>query len=264
MADRFNVLDQRYPSTFDEELSHGRIPNKRKFRQYGTNPDVDMSTGFNVVWNLGGAMYPGFNATAEDFVTIVSTDAGDSATGIGARVVLLAEGLDQNYNRVPPEFVTLNGTTQVVSVNKYLRLPQMFVMSAGSNILNVGTITVAQQGDPAIIFVSMRPDTNNSLQAVYTSPADETTTIHQIVVSLSSQTSGNATIRSMARFFGSAFLVGSEFSVRANGSSFINREFKIASQTFGPKTDFQIVASADSNNMSVSADADFVLETEIA
>lgn len=266
MADKFNVLDLAFASNFGEELAQGRIPGKRNVRTIGINPDVDMGAGFASVWALGG-FYPGFDPVTEDFVEVTSDNINDTAGGTGARAVVLIDGLDENYNRLPNEVLVMNGPGGVISAAKYLRLPKILTASAGSNRFNLGQITAKQVSTPANIFAVMEIGYNQSMGAFFTTAVDEFSTITELYASLDSQVSGNIQARLMGRGFGSAFVVGNELSVRANGSSFTRRAFTNPNGAtitgIPPKTDFMATASSDTNNMSLRVEYDLTLTTRI-
>lgn len=101
---------------------------------FGYNPDLDTSE--ESVWPDGGTIA---HPTVASVLDIVSSDAADASAGTGARTVYI-EGLDGDYNIVS-EIVTLNGTTNVSTVEEYLYINQFYVVTAGSGGANAGTIT---------------------------------------------------------------------------------------------------------------------------
>jgi len=83
--------------------------------------------------------------------------------------LLLIQGLDANYNQIQ-ETVIPNGVSAVNTVNSYIRINGFGVIAAGSNMTNVGDITlqlVAGGSAQGII----RAGIGTSQQAVLTVPA---------------------------------------------------------------------------------------------
>ncbi len=60
------------------EVGEHNIPNIDYIHKFGRNPDIDTGS-FEAIWN-GGGDYTGFNATAEETISVVSTDATDTGT----------------------------------------------------------------------------------------------------------------------------------------------------------------------------------------
>lgn len=82
---------------------------------------------------------------AADNLTIVSTSANDSfPSGTGVRLFRIT-GLDNNYKEIT-ENIFMNGTTPVITTNKFLRINDTLMLLAGSatngNAQSQGTITV--------------------------------------------------------------------------------------------------------------------------
>jgi len=104
-------------------------------QKFGENQDVD-SAAIEDIWSYGGVRpKPG---DAELF-NIVSTSTNDTAAGTGARLVLVS-GLDENYN-VQEEYVSMNGTSNVSTVNTYRNINRLLVATVGSAEANQGAIT---------------------------------------------------------------------------------------------------------------------------
>lgn len=122
------------------EIARGNVNGIRLKSKFGTNPDLD--TTQEDVWETGGNIhYP----TAAQTFTIVSSDANDAAAGTGARTVYV-QGLDANYD-FQSEFVTLNGTSNVTTVNSYLRMHRAYVVEVGSSGQEEGDITATWTTD---------------------------------------------------------------------------------------------------------------------
>ena len=134
---------------------------------YGTTPAT--ANLFRTVWeNMGTTEYV-FPSSAVT-MNLVSAAAGDTAT-------ITIVGLDSGYNAITENLV-LNGTTNVPTVNQYLRINSMFV-SVGSATNPSGVITLINGGVTyAQINTGVFNGTTSSLgatqMAVYTVPAGYT------------------------------------------------------------------------------------------
>lgn len=119
---------------FGLQVARNQIQGHSGIIVFGYNPDLDTSE--ESVWPDGGIVA---HPTVASVLDIVSTDAADASAGTGARTVFI-EGLDGDYNIVS-ETVTLNGTTNVSTVEEYLYINQFYVVTVGSGGANAGTIT---------------------------------------------------------------------------------------------------------------------------
>jgi hypothetical protein len=128
-----------------------------------------------------------------------STDDDGAPVGTGA-LTLKVEGLDENYNH-QEETVTLNGRTEVNTVNSYLRVNKISVVTVGTGGANAGiiyaydtsdTVTAGVPQTATKIFAQMAVGANVSLQGMYTVPVGKTFTIVQILASIGDS---NATAR---------------------------------------------------------------------
>ena len=72
------------------------------------------------------------------------------------------------------EFVILNGTTPVATVNNYLRVNNFHVMFANGITVSAGNIDIRQVATPANIMDRIGIGGNMSLQAFYTVPLGKT------------------------------------------------------------------------------------------
>lgn len=121
---------------FGFQVARGQISFHQSIQVFGYNPDIDTSE--ESVWPDGGTVPHPTVASVLDIVS-TSTDDDGSPAGTGARTVFI-EGLDGSYN-VVSETVTLNGTTNVSTINSYLYINQFYVATAGSGGANAGDIT---------------------------------------------------------------------------------------------------------------------------
>lgn len=164
------------PGEFRTLLLLGFIGGQSIVTKFGTNSDIDTGTVPEDIWEGGGA-YNGW-ATAAEICQIASASANDTAAGTGARTVQIT-GLDANYD-VQSETLTLNGTSQVDTVNSYIRIHTATVLSAGSGGVNAGILTVRQKVTTANVFLSMVAGRNQTNCSAYTVPAGFTAIMEKI------------------------------------------------------------------------------------
>ena len=66
-------------SDFGTEVARGLYPGYAISRKFGRNTDIDTTTTPEDIYN-GGSVYTGFNATANENIAVVSSDANDTGT----------------------------------------------------------------------------------------------------------------------------------------------------------------------------------------
>jgi len=135
---------------------------------------VITTTTNSTVWTKTGLYsYP---ASAIQ-MTVSSSNAADTAAGAGARV-LFVNGLDANYAPIS-EYISLNGQTPVTTTKSYLRINGLNVVNGAANVgkISIGTGTVTA-GVPATVYGEVTVGNVNSLQAVYSVPANYDAYMH--------------------------------------------------------------------------------------
>ena len=151
---------------FDLKLSANRIPFIAGVSKYGYNSSIINST--EDVWSNGGIL--SFLSSAET-MNIVSTEAADKGTptaGTGARTVEIF-GVDENYMPIS-ETVTLNGTTNVLTVKSFLRVNRMRVSTVGTGEVNEGVIS-ATASTASTVQAAIPADSGSTFKSQYTVPA---------------------------------------------------------------------------------------------
>lgn len=160
----------------------------RRVTALGNNPDVDTGTVPEDIWPLGG-VYPFLSvATA---LEILSSDINDTAAGTGGRTVLI-NGLDGNYDEVA-QIVTLNGTTPVSIPTPLLRVNSAILMTAGSNEVNIGNITIR---DTATVTARayLQAGSGITRSSIYTVPNGYTLVINSMVFTINRAANANDAI----------------------------------------------------------------------
>lgn len=165
-------------------------------QKFGRNSLV--GTSFAPIALNGVYQTPSTNQTLE----MLSSNAGDTSAGAGARKVLLQGKyfsggllLDQE------EEVTMNGTTPVTLTKSWARTPRMFVLESGTyasmtSVSALGTITLRDQGGSGVDWLVMDQfSTNNSAGqsqcALYTTPNNTRSVLYSPTFSIDSNKVGN-------------------------------------------------------------------------
>lgn len=188
-----NLNPPAVASEFGMAVAWGLVKGYTRVAAFGFNPDIDTSSVPEDVWT-GGGLYPWMSASTN--LEIVSTNLNDSATGTGARTILVS-GLDANYVAVT-QAITLNGTTAVALVTPLFRVNSMLILSSGTGKTNAGQINLRDVTGGTIRSI-IGAGLGITQQAPYTVPAGFTLQI----VSIYSAITGTGTTRSadLSTFF---------------------------------------------------------------
>ena len=154
---------------FELQVARGQIPGHSIIHVFGHNPDVDNNVEATV-WPIPGATLG--HPASPTIMKISSSSANDTAAGTGARTVYIL-GINGTGGYVE-EVVSLNGQTEVSTVNTYDAIERMQVLTAGSGganagIIYAGTGTVTS-GVPAVPYSAMGVGDNTSLVGHWTCP----------------------------------------------------------------------------------------------
>ena len=156
---------------FELQVGRGQISGHSVVHVFGHNPDVD--TTEVTIWPATGLLgYP----ASPTIMKISSSSTDDASAGTGARTVYIL-GINGTGGYVS-ETVTLNGQTEVNTVNSYTAIQQMSVASVGSGGKNAGVIYAGTgtvtAGVPAVAYSAMDVGDNLSLVGQWTCPAEHT------------------------------------------------------------------------------------------
>lgn len=172
-----------------------------------------VGTSAETLWPESAAYsFPAAAATMQ----VSSASANDTAAGTGARTVLV-EGLSSTYAAIS-ETVTMNGQTQVATVNQYLRVNRLTVLTAGSGGANAGILYIGTgaptAGKPAVVVNLIAAGLNKSMSGFYTVPLGK-----QAQVVMKSFSTGPALVLQVSML------------TRAQGGLFVTREVLQHGQT---------------------------------
>lgn len=223
---------------------------------FGYNGDIGASE--ETVWD-GSALYAYLGAATVLKISSSSTDDDGNPVGTGARTVHI-EGLDANYLEIS-ETVTLNGQTAVNTVNEYLRVGRLEVVTVGSGLANAGDVYAGTGtvtgGVPATVYAKIPIGQNNTLMAIYTVPANKQAYLHELFV-FSGGTGGQTlTVRLVARGFGGVTHTDHKFKIPAAGGNF--RHIHTLYDVFDEKTDIEVRAVASGGSFDLAAHMEFIL-----
>ena len=163
-----------------QDLLHGHSPIKFAessihlwdgYFAFGQNPVISTGTDPEDIWESGGTK----TLFADDFlVDIVSTSAADDVGSTGALTIQIF-GLDSSYAR-KSETLSMDGTSDVVSSNKYRVIYRAIILTAGTGLTNAGVITIQDQSN--VVMLTIAVGDAQSQQAFFGIASDETAFIH--------------------------------------------------------------------------------------
>lgn len=224
--------------------------------KFGVNSNVGTASAEDM-W-AGGGDYPGFPSGAAETVEVFSDDATDATAGTGARTVRLI-GLDADFNE-QTEDISLNGVTPVVTTKTWMRLSRGYILTAGSNENNAGTITARHSVTTANVFWIILPGDGQTLVACMTVPARRRMIIDSIFAGLDANTAAStANISIRSRELGGVFRMRRQHTASVGGP--VDRTYK-RGLILPEKTDVKLrVESVTANGTSLFGEFEYILHT---
>lgn len=245
------------PSSIDYLLPQyrialGQINGIEFYEKFGRATNVDATTTPKDIWN-GGGDYTGFPTSGSpETLSIVSSDATDTAAGNGMRTLRLY-GLDGDLAE-QTEDITLNGTTPVISTKTWWRMYRAWGLSAGQTGYNAGNITIRHSTTTDNIFAVMPATFGQTQIAAKTIPGTRKGIITRIKVAISNNntTPQEATISLVTRDVDSGLWRVREPLIVSTGASAVDAN--TGGILVQPGTDTKIrVLSATSSGLIVAA-----------
>lgn len=161
------VLSENYdatvvrPTNYTSEVAMGKRQGRSTVNKFAFNADVDTGSQ-EIVASFGGT----FNImTTADTLEVVSTSANDTSLGTGARIVQII-GIDADF-LTQTELVTLNGTTAVTTVNSWLGVNRVVVISSGTSQYNEGDINIEDTAGTVGTQAQVLATSSVTQQAIY-------------------------------------------------------------------------------------------------
>lgn len=242
------------PANFLLEVQQGKVPGVSVVSVRGFNPDVDTASYEDMIpW---GGLYPWPAAAVTP--SIVSTSAADAAAGTGARTVFV-DGLNTSF--LPQnETVTMAGLTPVLLTKLYRRINSMIVSTAGTDLRNIGTVTLAQGANT---LAQILPNEGIDKSGVYTIPAGYAGYLNAVIASAAKGGQTDSLQVALATrdltVADKPFLTGFDLSLASAGSSTIEVDAFLA-RYLGPR-DFTLRCyGATANNLAVYGRLSLFLE----
>lgn len=254
MSGSYSVSNNGLSEEFFLHVSRGQVRGHRAVLRTGINQDID-SGGYESIWDFGGLyVFP----PSASVMTVSSSSASDAAAGTGARTVRVT-GLNSAYVEIQ-EDIALNGLTAVSTVNSYLRVFGLTVLTAGSGTeaagnLYVGT-GVVTAGVPAVVYAYVAIGWGASQMAQYTVPAGYTAYLLDILTSATQSAINQSTLLAIrARTLGGVFIRGGSVAIAAQLAYLDSK----TQRAFPEKTDLDAVALTTDTNVIATASVRWLL-----
>lgn len=246
-----NVL----PTNWALEAAKGNIPQTAILTRFGFNPDVDTASAEGIIQQGGNYVPP----TTARIHNISSSDINDTSAGTGARTILIF-GIDGSYNRAT-ETVTMNGTTNMPTVNSYHHIHLVQIITAGSTANNIGTISAVAQTD-ATTTITVSPGFNQSCSSVYLVPVGYKGYIMKIRARMqqSTATSG-ANIALLIQPFGGVYQTKTILGLNNSGNSEVENDYSYSCPFIIQEKSFIKLRCliATNNNTEIMAEYDLIV-----
>lgn len=135
------------------EIARGNIPGQSTVNKFGRAPN-GVQTAITDIWDRADAAevqkiwIAPTQARTHQIVSTSTSDDG-SPVGVGARTIEIF-GLTSWAAEEVSEIITMNGTTDVPTVNAYVIIHLMRVVTKGATNINVGIITATADTDTTV------------------------------------------------------------------------------------------------------------------
>ena len=240
---------------FLNAVSLGLIPGYTAVVIAGHNPDID-ATPEEDIWEGGGSL--SYLSSAET-MNIASTAAADDDGSTGVETILV-KGLDASYLEIQ-EVVTMNGTSNVLTSNSYLRVHQLIAQTAGTGLTNAGIIT-ATASSAATVQCEMDAGEGTSQNSHYTIPAGKSGIVLRVELD-SHKTVGASPLvefMGMVRPFGGAWIqvFGRHMETDVDDSIVVEQP---VAPLISAKTDIRMAVSSDKADTEVRSRMYLLLKT---
>jgi hypothetical protein len=225
---------------FDLQVARGQVMEHSTVNIYGFQPTV--TTTQIPAWEVAGAYtYP----TAATLMNLVSSEAGDTS----ATVVI--QGLDAGFNPIS-EVLALNGITDVVTTNLYLRINSMAVRTGSPT----GAITLKDPTNTTT-YARINALIGRTQMSLYTVPAGYTLFLSRVNVyaSLNGFTADFLTYRNVSTLNPSGVR---SITQQAPFTNYYEAQ-RVMPRPFVEKTDIQLQCRTSANTAAVSISAEAYL-----
>ena len=222
-ADKVYVINKRpinASGDYGLDVQRGLIPGVTFNNKFGRN--FATATG-DAIWSASTAYTEPASA---ELCNVVSTDVNDDGDPVdtGARTISIT-GINELYDIVT-ETVTMNGTTNVSTVNKYWNIHRAYVTTAGSSGGAEGTITITSTAAGTPVIGSIAVGYNQTQSTVYMVPRNYTAYINLPNVSGQNTTANSlCDIGCFKKDFGGVFRVQMDFNLTGGTTAYMPKVF---------------------------------------
>ncbi len=248
------------------EVARGFYENVSHFNKFGRSTNVDNGVTTDI-WD-------GANATDDIDIwvapttvrghNIASSSANDTSGGTGARTIRIYGLTDWNLDRVT-EDISMNGTTDVPTVNAYVIIDRMVVLTKGATDVNIGKITATAAGDNTVTAQILASEGSTQM-AIFGVPSIMNAYITRLYANTIAASTGSeikaflkANLEPEAEL--TNFLTEHTFGLKNTGTSAFLIPFQPYKKIEGPAI-MKVQVVGDANNMDISAGFDIILVKE--
>ena len=244
-------------------IPHGAFKDVYSVNKFGRTTDADNGVATDV-WDRanstdGQAIWTA--PTAARVHSIVSDSANDTSAGTGMRT-LRVSGLTAWDSVNVAEDITLDGTNPVNTVNSYVIIHRMKMLTSGASGPNVGTITATADTD-STVTAQINPGVGQTEMAIYGIPDNQLAYMTNFYASANKGSAALSVNISLLASVDPAsqpavFVTKHTEGVNTEGSSDITHNFEPYNRFEGPCI-LKLLAESSSNNTDVSAGFDLIL-----
>lgn len=246
------------------EVAEGNVAGIASENKYGRAPS-GVQTSVTDVWDRADAATTQqiwVAPTTARIHDIVSDSASDAAAGVGARTIRVV-GLTGWGTAEVREDIALNGTTSVPTVNAYVIIHHLEILTKGATSVNVGTVTATAQTD-GTITAAILSGNGQTHMAIYGIPSTQTAFVIDIYAHILRAAGANAAV-DMSLVYNPEpdvellnFVGKHTWAAVKDGSSVASKDFKVPKRFSGPGI-LKIQGIASTVDLDVSAGFDLVL-----
>lgn len=251
--------------SFEDKVALGMVDGTSTVNKFGRAPSGIQITPTDV-WDRADAaatQQTWLAPTAARVHAIVSTSADDDGApeGDGARTIRVY-GLPSWSEKQIYEDVVLNGTSSVNTVNSYVIIHRMKVLSSGSTSINVGIITATAATD-GTVTAQINIGQGQTQMAIYGIPSGQTAVLNDYYASIHDSRTASQSAFSDINFLinefpdsqPAIFIVKHTQGVASFGTGYLRHIFSPKSKVSGPAI-IKISMTASAADMECSAGFD--------
>jgi hypothetical protein len=256
VSENYDAQNTR-PTNYKYEVAGGKRQGRTTWNKFGYNDDVD-TTNEELIASFGESINI---MTSADTLDIVSTSTQDVSGGTGANLLQIT-GIDGDFNIVS-EFISINGTTPVTTVNSYLGVNRVNVINSGSNLANVGTVTIDDTAGTVGVQAQLPPNGSVTQQCIFHTPINYNFFADWLFIN-ANKTSGGSTPKVTIRGYSYSRVTNTRYEVfRYTIDTSAENTISISPSqpfTIGGREILYFTADTDTNNTSVSVRFSGILE----